>query len=130
MDEQKSRPFDSEIFAHTMLEPLFYFAVSRTHDENEASVLVSDIAEAVLSALDRGIHPDDPQAWVWTIAQNRYARYVKNRLRDRERTISITLDEGDFDLPDTEESPEERLLLSEEEAQKQKDLAKLRETLA
>ncbi|MBR4959625.1 MAG: sigma-70 family RNA polymerase sigma factor, partial [Clostridia bacterium] len=132
MDENitTNNPFDSETFARTMLEPLFYFAMSRTRDENEASGLVSDIAEAVLSALAQGKHPGDPQAWVWKIAKNRYARYVKTRLRDRERTVSITTDEEDFDLPDTDDTPEERLLLSEEEAQKNEHLAKLRETLA
>ena len=130
MDKIQNTPFDGETFAGTMLEPLFYFAMSRTRDENEASALVSDIAEAVLAALGKGKTPADPQAWVWAVAKNRYARYVKNRIRERERTVSVTMDEGDFDLPDTDETPEERLLLSEEEAEKREHLAKLRETLA
>ena len=130
MDKIQNTPFDGETFAGTMLEPLFYFAMSRTGDENEASALVSDIAEAVLTALGKGKTPADPQAWVWAVAKNRYARYVKNRIRERERTVSIAMDEGDFELPDTDETPEERLLLSEEEAEKREHLAKLRENLA
>lgn len=133
MDENRisqTAPFDGETFARTMLEPLFYFAMSRTRDENEASALVSDIAEAVLTALAQGRKPEDPQAWVWTIAKNRYARYVKTRIRERERTVSITMDEGELDLPDTADTPEERLLLSEEEAHRNEQLAKLRENLA
>ena len=105
MDKIQNTPFDGETFAGTMLEPLFYFAMSRTRDENEASALVSDIAEAVLAALGKGKTPADPQAWVWAVAKNRYARYVKNRIRERERTVSIAMDEGDFDLPDTDETP-------------------------
>jgi len=60
MDKIQNTPFDGETFAGTMLEPLFYFAMSRTRDENETSALVSDIAEAVLAALGKGKTPADP----------------------------------------------------------------------
>jgi len=120
-------PFTAEIFAKTMLEPLFYFAMARTHDENEAAELVSDIAESVLTALSRGTVPEHPHGWVWRIAKNRYARYAAERMYRRESTFSLSMEEdgafSQYDIPDAAPSPEEQLILEE-------DLAALRRTLA
>ncbi|MBQ8401604.1 MAG: sigma-70 family RNA polymerase sigma factor, partial [Clostridia bacterium] len=116
--------FTADAFAETMLQPLFYFAMARTHDEHEASEIVSDVAEAVLTALARGVCPENPHGWVWAIAKNRYARYARERLHRRERSFSLSMDdETVLDIPDDAPSAEERLILEE-------DLSALRRTLA
>lgn len=128
MEQHTDNPaFTAEVFAETMLEPLFYFAMARTHDENEASEIVSDVAEAVLTALSRGIAPEHPHGWVWRIAKNRYARYAAERMHRRESTFSLSMgDDGalaQYDIPDNTPSAEERMILEE-------DLTALRRTLA
>lgn len=125
MDErQDTGTFTAEVFAETMLRPLFYFAMARTHDESEASEIVSDVAEAVLSALAKGVCPAHPHGWVWRIAKNRYARYAGERNVRREREFSLSMEDGEaLDIPDESPTAEERLILEEE-------LAALRQTLA
>jgi len=70
---------DAERFAAEYLEKLFYFSLKKTGNEADADDLTADIAEAVLTALNRGTRPGNFDAWVWAVARNRWKRYAKRK---------------------------------------------------
>ena len=70
---------DAERFGEEYLKKLFYFSLKKTGNESDADDLTEDIAEAVLSALNRGAEPENFDAWVWTVARNRWNRYARRR---------------------------------------------------
>ena len=72
-----------QAFAGEYLEKLYYFCLKKTGEPQEAEELSADIAEAVLSELNRGVLPDNFPAWVWRIARNRYSRWAASRHRQR-----------------------------------------------
>ncbi|MCH5286456.1 MAG: RNA polymerase sigma factor [Christensenellaceae bacterium] len=70
---------DAAFFCDRFLEKVFYFSLRKTGNEHDAEELASEISVEVLAGLKRGAQPRSFQAWVWRIARNRWARWVRER---------------------------------------------------
>jgi len=68
-----------QLFAENYFENLYYFALKKVSNANEASDLAADIALNVIHQLRKGTVPDNFSAWVWKIARNRYSAWAKNK---------------------------------------------------
>ena len=77
-------------FAENYMEKLFYFCLKKTGNTAEAEDLTQDIADQIISALNKGTVPDNFAAWVWQIARNRYSVWAKRRHAHR-ALISATM---------------------------------------
>lgn len=105
-----------QAFAGEYLEKLYYFCLKKTGEPQEAEELSADVAEAVLSELNRGVQPDNFPAWVWRIARNRYSRWAASRHRQRQRLLPLDPEQPypAAQLEDTLVSGEELTLLRRE----------------
>lgn len=92
------------------LGPLFYYALRKTSNKYDAEDLTQEIFCEILIALDRGTIPNNLAAWIWTIARNRYAQWVK-----RKQKLSANTSINDMpEITAHEESLDEKLLTTEE----------------
>lgn len=64
------------------LDMLFYFALKKTGNRQQAEELAQEIAYEAVVTLSKGHAPASFEPWLWGVARNRYARWVQNR-RDR-----------------------------------------------
>ena len=102
----------TEVFMQTYAEKIFYYCLKRTGNAPEAEDLSQDIFLNVLTSLQNGAKPIHFSAWVWQIARNRYCVWAENKHR---HTESVTgSDIGDYEIEDENETPEERLIGSEQ----------------
>ncbi len=110
----------AEVYARDYVGPMFYYCLKKTGDRNEAEELSSDIALAVLHALNNYPPPSHFSAWVWKIAHNRYARWADGRMRHREHIAGEDI--GEFDIADGE-TPEDAVVESEQYSLLRRELA-------
>lgn len=61
------------------LKKLFYYCLKRTGNREYAEDLSGDISLEILTMLNRGYKPENFNAWMWTVAKAKYARWVKNK---------------------------------------------------
>ena len=61
------------------LQKLFYFSLKKTGSPYEAEELVQETALEMIKMLNRGYEPDNFNAWMWTVARKRYARWCKSK---------------------------------------------------
>ena len=105
-------------FVTEYMTKLFYYCLKKTGGMYEAEELAADISLSVLIELERGIVVTDPDAWVWSIAHNRYVRWVKSRCSHRENISSTEITEydisGDSSVEDSVIHAEEMALLRRE----------------
>ncbi len=112
-----------ERILETYMQPIFYFMLRKTSDRAEAEDLTQTVFLEILTALQKGIVPEDERAWVWKIARNHYARWAARRTNDR-RSVNVD------DLRETVSdgtSVEDDVLRSEEVTLLYRELAHLRE---
>lgn len=100
-----------EYFCKEFVDKIYYFCLKKTGSIEEAEDLCSEITVEVLNAFSKGIIPESFEAYVWTVARNRYARWAK-RKHDRSKCEDF----GDEILENvaSEESLEENLLKEEQ----------------
>lgn len=91
---------DAAFYCEQFLEKIFYFSLRKTGNEHDAEELASEISTEVLSSLKRGAQPQSFQAWVWRIARNRWARWVRER---RGTPVSAVEDIDMLPLPGDED---------------------------
>ena len=108
-------------FCENYMEKVFYFCLRKTGDESHAQDLTQDIALQVMLALHAGTVPEHFSAWVWQIAQNRYAAWADAMRRERESVTGA-------DISDCEIEDESENLLAQ--TIKAEQLALLRRELA
>ncbi len=112
----------TQYYCTELLHKVYYFCLKKTGDERGASELSSEISLHILQELNRGVIPNHFHAWVWRIARNRYARWVKNRKTTADRFYSgdiADMENGtrqplaltNFDDPSEQLLREEELLL-------------------
>ena len=112
----------SEQIIREYMQPVFYFALRKTSSRTEAEDLTQTVMLEILTALDRGITPDDERAWVWKIARNHYSKWAA-----RQRTARQTLDADELRETVSDGSAVEDGILHEEEtALLYRELAHLR----
>ncbi len=68
-----------EYYCNEFLEKIYYFCLKKTGDVLSAEDLSSEISTEVLSALHKEALPEHFEAWVWQIARNRFARWVRQK---------------------------------------------------
>ena len=59
------------------LQKLFYFSLKKTGNPHEAEELVQETALEIIKMLNNGYEPENFNAWLWTVAKKRYARWCK-----------------------------------------------------
>lgn len=91
---------DAAFYCEQFLEKIFYFSLRKTGNEHDAEELASEISVEVLSSLKRGAQPRSFQAWVWQIARNRWARWIRER---RGTPVSAMEDIDGLPLPGDED---------------------------
>ena len=101
-DENTMRDRLIEKYVDMYMEKLFYFCLKKTGNHEEAENLSQDIALNVLTALNKGIVPNNFSAWVWQIANNRYAVWATEKHKRNESISEIDI--GDYELPDQSEN--------------------------
>lgn len=87
---------DASTYCEQYLEKVFYFCLRKTGNEHDAEELAAEIGCEVISALKRGAQPQSEHAWVWRIARNRWARWVRKRVG---MPVANLDDMGDLPLP-------------------------------
>lgn len=90
------------------IEPVLGFCIKRLSNRYDAEDLASEIMLYVLDGLDK-YAITSLEAWVWRIAHNRYARFVKKRNQD----LEIYSDEVLFDCEEDYSFINELMLKSE-----------------
>lgn len=77
----------SERIIEEYMQQVFYFALKKTSSREEAEDLTQTVMLEILTALHKGIFPEDERAWVWKIARNHYSKWAA-----RQSTVRQTLD--------------------------------------
>jgi len=112
----------SEQIIRDYMQPVFWFALRKTSGRTEAEDLTQTVMLEILTALDRGVTPDDERAWVWKIARNHYSKWAA-----RQRTARQMLDADELRETVSDGSAVEDGILHEEEtALLYRELAHLR----
>lgn len=109
-----------EILTEEHLQQLFYFALKKTGDRDEAEELAQEIACAALYGLANDA-PADFEPWLWGIARRRFAEWVRQRNSWRSRFESVEVCE----LPDLAQEPDEGFIQSEQQELLRRELALL-----
>jgi len=103
------------------LQKLFYFSLKKTGNPHDAEELVQETAFEMIKMLNRGYEPDNFNAWMWTVAKKRYARWC------RAKQIKLSKCEFDDVFDDADmaggESVEEEVLRGEDTALLRRELA-------
>ncbi|KXO89747.1 RNA polymerase subunit sigma-70 [Tsukamurella pulmonis] len=104
-------PADAEVRAETAARTsygrLLALLAARTHDLASAEDALADAFERALARWPVDGVPDDPDAWLLTVARNRQ----RDRWRSAAERTSVPFDETEHDIPETGAAPDRRLEL-------------------
>ncbi len=84
------------------IEPIFRFCSRRLQNPQDAEDLASEIFCYALEGMNK-YEIESPEAWVWRIAHNRYARFIDGRNRERMMLFSGECPDVADDPPDEED---------------------------
>ncbi len=111
-------------FSENYMEKLFYFCLKKTGNQIEAEDLTQDIALNIITALNKGILPENFSAWVWRIARNRYAKWADQKHR---RSESVTgSDISYYEIIDESANVSDEMVYSEQLSLLRRELAFIR----
>ncbi len=110
-----------EYYCNEFLEKIYYFCLKKTGDTYAAEDLSSEISMEILSALHKGILPEHMEAWVWCIASNRFARWVRQK---KINSVEI-FDEEAMAQMAAEDNVEDAVLQPEERKELRRELTLL-----
>ncbi|MBR5365599.1 MAG: sigma-70 family RNA polymerase sigma factor [Clostridia bacterium] len=113
-----------ETYCEEYLGKVFYFALKKTGNADDADDLASDVSLAVVSALRGGFEPGNFDAWVWAVARNRWKRFARRRYYGPEAEAESFEDAAET-IPDGE-NIDESLVLSEDLGLLRRELAFIR----
>ncbi len=99
-------------FDDELMEKLFGFCYVRTNDSYEAEELCSDIIFALLSAANNDGEIAEIYPFIWRVARNVYADFVRKRSTHRKRVYSGDSDEIFSLIADEEDEDNSQELLS------------------
>lgn len=113
----------AEKFAKEYLGKVFYFCLKKTGNDDDAEELSSDIAFEVISSLSRGASPENFDAWVWTIARRRWAKFAARKYYKNPEQVDIR----DYDdILAADDDVERDVILSDDIASLRRELAFIR----
>ncbi|MBR6051010.1 MAG: sigma-70 family RNA polymerase sigma factor [Clostridia bacterium] len=114
---------DAERFAKEYLGKVFYFCLKKTGSDDDAEELSSDIACEVISSLSRGASPENFDAWVWTVARRRWAKFAARKYYKTPEQVDIR----DYDdILAADDDVERDVILSDDIASLRRELAFIR----
>ncbi|MBQ4350289.1 MAG: sigma-70 family RNA polymerase sigma factor [Clostridia bacterium] len=113
-----------ELYTEEYLGKIFYFALKKTGNPDDADDLASDVSLAVVAALRGGREPENFDAWVWAVARNRWKRFARRRYYGPEAEAE-SLEDAAETIPGGEEI-DESLVLSEDLGLLRRELAFIR----
>ena len=94
------------------LQKLFFFSLKKTGNPHDAEELVQETALEIIRMLRNGYKPENFNAWMWTVARKRYARWCKNKRVNLSRyEIDDVLDYAEIS---SDEGVEDSILRSED----------------
>lgn len=103
------------------MDKLFYFCLKRTGNSFEAENLTSDILLNIITSLERSNEPRNFEAWVWSIARNRYSVWARNNNKRNE--LFANSDISDYEISDNTTDIENKIVHSEELSLLRRELA-------
>lgn len=105
------------------LEKLYFFALKKTGNKQEAEDLAQEIATQALISLSNGCCPDEFGHWLWGIARKRYARWAdrKSKLNRMTSRNAAAADE----VPDHDAWVEDQIIHGESMVLLQRELSLL-----
>ena len=113
----------AEKFAKEYLGKVFYFCLKKTGNDADAEELSSDIAFEVISSLSRGASPENFDAWVWTVARCRWAKFAAKKYYKNPEQVDIR----DYDdILAADDDVERDVILSEDTLSLRRELAFIR----
>lgn len=113
----------AEKFAKEYLGKVFYFCLKKTGRDDDAEELSSDIAFEVISSLSRGASPENFDAWVWTVARRRWAKFAARKYYKNPEQVDIR----DYDdILAADDDVERDVILSDDIASLRRELAFIR----
>lgn len=113
----------AEKFAKEYLGKVFYFCLKKTGNDDDAEELSSDIAYEVISSLSRGASPENFDAWVWTVARRRWAKFAARKYYKNPEQVDIR----DYDdILAADDDVERDVILSEDTLSLRRELAFIR----
>ena len=113
----------AEKFAKEYIGKVFYFCLKKTGSDADAEELSSDIGYEVLSSLSRGADPENFDAWVWTIARRRWAKFAAMKYYKEPERVDIR----DYDdILAADDDTERDVIISEDLATLRRELAFIR----
>lgn len=105
------------------MEKLYFYALKKTGNKHDAEDLAQEIATQAVLSLSSGSIPQEFHYWIWAIARNCYAKWIRQKSR---RFVLISSDEDMLtELSDGALSAEERLILKENAALLKRELSLL-----
>lgn len=113
----------AETFANEYLGKVFYFCLKKTGNDADAEELSSDICYEVLASLKNGAVPEIFDAWVWTVARRRWAKFAARKYYREPEQVDIR----DYDdMLASSDDVERDVILSEDLALLRRELAFIR----
>ena len=94
------------------MDKLFYFCLKKTGSSFEAENLAQDILLNIITSLERGNEAENFEAWVWSIARNRYSVWARNKNNRNE--LFAKSDISDYEISDNTANTENKVIDSED----------------
>lgn len=93
---------------HDYAGKIFYFCLKKSSDNYVAEDLASDILLNIITALEKGIVPENFPAWVWQIARNRYSVWAGKNYK--QTASELVGDFGELEIEDKATGLEDALI--------------------
>lgn len=61
------------------MSQIFYFALKKTSNREEAEDFTQNVMLEILKSLSRGSNVGDEKAWIWKITRNHYAKWARRK---------------------------------------------------
>ena len=103
------------------LKKLFYYCLKRTGNRERAEDLAGDISLEIITMLDRGYEPENFNAWMWTVAKAKYAKWAKAKNIDSQNISGGDI--SDYNDIASDDDTEDAVIKNEEIALLRRELS-------
>ena len=71
------------------VDKLFFYSLKKCKDKNDAEELSSQVILEVLTAIHNNRKIKDLESYIFSVANNQYNRFIKNKVNIREHEVNI-----------------------------------------